>query len=271
MPARPPTVADSVGPVRRDTRRNVAIAFAVIIVLAMLATVIAPIMAATEELGDEFIPPVDNARYVSLFDDGPLPGTEPRPEAPSITGDAEADARLRAMAEARGYVLRPTPSVDLATVDGWPVQEPVVAAWEALQAAAAADGVSLVLKSGYRPVDSQRVTFLGHLELSPATILSGTADAHIDYVLSFSAPPGYSKHHTGYAVDVAQGDERFAQFHTTATFAWMSADDYANVRRHGFMPSYPPGVEAQGPNAESWEYVWVGDVAAAVPEIGFAG
>jgi D-alanyl-D-alanine carboxypeptidase len=250
-----------------------AAAFAVIIVLAMLAAVIAPLIAATDELtdGDSAIEPVDNARYVSLFDDGPLAGTEAQTAAPPITGDPAADERIRTMAVERGYVLRQLPSVELTSIAGWPLHAAVADAWLAMSAAAAADGVSVILASGFRPVDSQRVTFLGHLDLTAAAIVSGTADAHIDYVLSFSAPPGYSKHHTGYAVDISEGTERFAQFESTAAFEWLSADDYTNARRFGFVPSYPPGVAEQGPNPEAWEYVWVGADAVDVPEIGFTG
>lgn len=259
---------------RRDRRRAMAAVFAVIIVLAMLAAVIAPLIAATEELtdGDAAIESVDNARYVSLFDDGPPAGTEvPTGPPPPITGDPAADERIRTMAVARGYVLRPLPSVELTSIAGRPLHAEVAGAWLEMSAAAAADGISLILASGFRPVDSQRVTFLGHLDLTPAAIVAGTADAHIDYVLSYSAPPGYSKHHTGYAVDISEGTERFAQFESTAAFAWLSADDYTNARRFGFVPSYPPGVAQQGPNPEAWEYVWVGDEAAVPPEIGFTG
>lgn len=258
---------------RRDRRRAMAIVFAVIIVVAMLAAVIAPLIAATEErtAGDAVSGPVDNARYVSIFDDGPLPGTEAQTAAPPITGDPAADERIRTIAVARGYVLRPLPSVELTSIAGLSLHAAVADAWLAMSATAAADGVSLILASGFRPVDSQRVTFLDHLDLTPAAIVSGTADAHIDYVLSFSAPPGYSKHHTGYAVDISEGSERFAQFESTDAFVWLSADEYANARRFGFVPSYPPGVAEQGPSPEAWEYVWVGAQAVDLPLIGITG
>ena len=71
------------------------------------------------------------------------------------------------------------------------------------------------------------------------------------------APPGHSKHHTGYAIDVAaaQGDLTFGR---TQTYAWMAANNFANAKAHGWIPSYPEGSKPAGPNPEPWEFVWVG-------------
>src|SRR5690606_25521512 len=34
--------------------------------------------------------------------------------------------------------------------------------------------------------------------------------------------------------------------------------NYANAKRFGFIPSYPPDGGKQGPEPEPWEFVWVG-------------
>ena len=36
------------------------------------------------------------------------------------------------------------------------------------------------------------------------------------------------------------------------------ADNFYNAKRFGFIPSYPDDLNAQGPNPEPWEFVWVG-------------
>ena len=51
---------------------------------------------------------------VSAFDDARLTGLQPLVgPPPAITGDAELDARIRQLAEARGYVRRAEPSISL--------------------------------------------------------------------------------------------------------------------------------------------------------------
>ena len=97
---------------------------------------------------------------------------------------------------------------------------------------------------------------------NPQEILDGVHDALLDNVLSRSAVPGFSKHHSGYAVDFGCGDNRLVfSFATTPCYQWLSADNFRNARRHGFIPSYPEGDLKQGPNPEPWEYVWIGELA----------
>ncbi len=38
----------------------------------------------------------------------------------------------------------------------------------------------------------------------------------------------------------------------------MAADNYRVAKQFGFIPSYPSGAGAQGPEPEPWEYVYVG-------------
>lgn len=192
------------------------------------------------------IPTVDPSRtgaeYVALFDEADLIGLVDPGDPVPITAEPDVDARIRAMAEARGYRLRPVADTDDLQLD-------VQLAWEAFQTAALDAGHDLVLVSGFRSRERQREYFLGALA-------NDLSEASIERALVFTAPPGYSKHQTGYAIDLGVRDTD--QFHTTEAFGWITADEYAVARRFGFIPSYPPDGGVQGPDPEAWEFVWVG-------------
>jgi LAS superfamily LD-carboxypeptidase LdcB len=201
------------------------------------------------------------AQFVALFYQVNHPNVTPITSPPPITGDEAADQRIRVIAEGRGYRLQADVAGPLSSVDGRPVQPLAADAWRALAAAAAADGIRIAVTSGYRSIDLQRDIFLGQLgNFTDEEIAAGDADDAIDAVLRTVSIPGYSKHHTGYAVDVwdVNAGLPFYQFGQTAAYRWMSADNFANAKRFGFVPSYPHGVEQQGPNPEEWEFVWVG-------------
>lgn len=204
------------------------------------------------------------AQFVDLFYEVDLPDLTPVTEPPPITGDDAADQRIVSIAEQRGYRLQADAAAAMATVDGEQVQQPAADAWRDLTAAAAADGISMEVISGYRSIDNQRAIFLSRLDdrgpFTDAEIADGQADDAIDSVLDYSSIPGYSKHHTGYALDVRDVDSglHFTRFGETAAYEWMSADNFANAKRFGFVPSYPHGVDQLGPLPEEWEFVWVG-------------
>lgn len=117
------------------------------------------------------------------------------------------------------------------------------AAWQALRAAAAADGVELLLVSAFRSVEFQ------------AALIRAKRDRGqpLEQILRVNAPPGYSEHHSGRAVDIgmrgiAALDEHFE---STPAFAWLSAE----ASRFGFVLSYPRG-NAQGYGYEPWHWCW---------------
>lgn len=217
---------------------------------------------------DVTFPEYTGQEFADLFDGLTPPDTEPLPEPPPITGDRDADARIRAIAEGRGYVLRPRIVAGLEAVGAEAVHRDVADAWRSLVRAAATAGHDLVLVSGFRSIHDQQHIFVDELEAEgierigrPYTaeeIEGGDADAAIDDVLRFHSIPGYSKHHTGHAIDLTTAGDDLIDFADTAAFAWISADNYRNAKLHGFVPSYPPGAGRQGPQPERWEYVWVG-------------
>jgi D-alanyl-D-alanine carboxypeptidase len=220
---------------------------AVLVVAGMLAS-----PAAAQDAPNALAPDT----YLAMFDHADLRGIVRPDDAVydvlvEITGDPVVDQRIRAAAEARGYTRRPVAAADLVAVDGRRLQAAAAEAWTAMKAAAQADGVALVMTSAYRDLDDQRALFRQRLD-------GRTSDAGIDQALRTSAPPGYSKHHGGYAIDVGQAGGSEVGFAGTAAYRWLSEFDFARAKRFGFVPSYPVGGEDMGPDPESWEFVWVG-------------
>ena len=114
-------------------------------------------------------------------------------------------------------------------------------AWQAMQRAAAVDGVGLVLESAYRSVARQ-------VEILQAKLAAGQQLAE---VLRLVAPPGCSEHHTGCAVDIGTPGSAALEeeFETTTAFAWLQS----NASRHGYRMSFPRG-NAQGYGHEPWHW-----------------
>lgn len=99
--------------------------------------------------------------------------------------------------------------------------------WKNLKNAARADGVSLILVSGYRGLEYQS-TLIEKKVLNGQDILE---------ILKVLAPPGYSEHHTGKAVDLTTENcppcvERFEK---TEAFSWLQN----NAGKYDFSLSYP--------------------------------
>ncbi len=193
----------------------------------------------------------------------------PPDQAPAVTGRQAADERIARLARARGYRLRAlADSALLADAAGGRLLElQALEAWRGLQAEAAARGQRLELVSGFRTVERQRAIFLGALAerglgrgYTAAEIAQGDADEALDGVLAESAPPGFSRHHTGRALDLNDPStgRPFTEFGGSRAYRWLAADNFLAAKRFGFIPSYPPGADAQGPDPEPWEFVWVG-------------
>lgn len=190
--------------------------------------------------------------FNELFTTAALPNLSPVSGSPTITDLAEMDEQIRTEATDRGYQRRPLPAnaalmrlID----DGLALQRPAAAAWLALQRDAAEHGFDLVLNSAYRGHRYQREVFLRPVK-APYE-LDDLAER-----LRMSAPPGYSKHHTGYAIDIGQiGHPHFG---ASPAYEWISADNFANAKKHGWIPSYPPDGGRQGPAPEPWEFTYVG-------------
>lgn len=197
-----------------------------------------------------------------LFYDNLLqPDLDPIGVPPTISGNDIADARIRQIAEQRGYLLRANPSNELPSVQGYRLHESAHQPWLDLQAAASAAGHGISIVSAYRTVEDQRQLFLGRLNAEGVNIddvAAGNADEQINTVLITSSIPGYSKHHTGYTFDLLCDGFGFTNFENSTCNDWMIANNYEQAKRFGFIPSYPVDADLQGPDPEAWEYVYVG-------------
>jgi D-alanyl-D-alanine carboxypeptidase len=102
-------------------------------------------------------------------------------------------------------------------------------AWHRLKAAALVDGINLFIVSAFRSIDRQAEIVRRKLETGAA----------VEDVLAVCAPPGFSEHHTGRAIDVSSPGCRALEmeFEQTAAFAWLSA----RAAEFGYYLSYPVG------------------------------
>lgn len=122
------------------------------------------------------------------------------------------------------------------------LHQEAVAALKQMMEAAQLDGVSLFLVSGFRDLSTQ------------ATLFQNRATEHGSAELAAKsvAPPGYSEHHTGYAVDLADGLGNFLEFEHTPAFRWMAA----HAHEYGFELSFPVNND-QGVDYEPWHWRFV--------------
>ena len=125
------------------------------------------------------------------------------------------------------------------------------AAAEAMFAAAARDGVGIVLASGYRSYSTQVTTYNGYVAAR------GQADAD-----TASARPGHSEHQTGWAFDIGDGGGACSFepcFAEQPAAAWAKA----NGHRFGFVVRYPWMLHPiTGYFYEPWHLRYVGVEAA---------
>ena len=101
--------------------------------------------------------------------------------------------------------------------------------WAAMVRAAAGDGVQLLIVSGFRSIDYQARLIRKKIN----------AGQRVSEILTVSAAPGHSEHHTGRAVDIATPGSRplTEEFEESAAFGWLTA----NGARFGFSMTYPRG------------------------------
>lgn len=116
-------------------------------------------------------------------------------------------------------------------------------AWAAMQRAAKAEGVALLLISAFRSQAFQAGLIRNKLQKG----------IDLETILAVNAPPGGSEHHTGSAVDVGEmGCPALEEeFEHTAAFAWLQL----NAARFKFYLSYPRG-NAEGYLYEPWHWCW---------------
>ncbi|OPH33792.1 M15 family metallopeptidase [Moraxella atlantae] len=120
------------------------------------------------------------------------------------------------------------------------------AALRQLQAAARKDGVNLPVGSAFRSVAYQQ----GIVNRKRA---AGQSDAQIFKV---SSAPGYSEHHTGYALDFEPINHSFGN---TKAYAWLRQ----NAARYGWEQSFTPeAVRNTRVAVEEWHWKYKGSPTA---------
>lgn len=204
--------------------------------------------------------------FKDLYTSIAYPNIESLVDPPEITGNVLADKRIRELADTRGYKLTAVPQGSIIKIDeprlaGDDLLQPLAAqSWQALKEAARKDGIPLSLNAAYRSIDYQRDLFLQRLYANGTNALQiaqGAGDSAINNTLGLTAVPGYSRHHTGYTIDLWCEDGNYT-FANSSCFTWISKDNYKVAKENGWIPSYPEGTDQQGPEPEPWEYVWVG-------------
>ena len=116
-------------------------------------------------------------------------------------------------------------------------------------ASARANGVRLQPLSGFRTEEEQSYLFF---QVKEARKQGSVERATV------SAPPGYSEHHTGYAIDIGDATQPSANvnesFAETAAFEWLEN----NASAYSFELSFEGGTDAEV-SYEPWHWRFVGD------------
>lgn len=168
------------------------------------------------------------------------------------TDPQKPDDNALVIGESKHYAYQEAPASELQpiTADGrFMLRKAAAKEYKAMIAAARADGISIVPISAFRSVSEQEHIFFD-VKQERGQAASKRAEV--------SAPPGYSEHHTGYAVDVGDGNVPATNlnfsFENTAAFKWLQA----NSVRFNFEMSFPRN-NSQGVSYEPWHWRYVGD------------
>ena len=150
------------------------------------------------------------------------------------------------------YPYAEAPEAELEAINndgGIRLRKPATAAYQSMVSEAQAADISLVPLSAFRSIKEQEGVFFDVKQER-----SQTASERADV----SAPPGHSEHHTGYAIDIGDGNVPVTNlspdFENTDAFKWLQA----NATRFNFEMSFPKNNK-QGVTYEPWHWRYVGD------------
>lgn len=114
-------------------------------------------------------------------------------------------------------------------------------AFEKMALAASKDSIKLIVKSGFRSVGYQKKLIKKRIEKGES----------FEYIITYVAPPGYSEHHTGLAVDLTTPDEKYSN---SKAYLWLKK----NASKFGFIESYPKGNNTLK-TWEPWHWYYTGN------------
>jgi D-alanyl-D-alanine carboxypeptidase len=179
------------------------------------------------------------------------PGLTASPKAsvspsPSAASSPTADELLGHLS----YREAPVDELDTVSEDGTiRLRQSAADAYRRMAADAAAAGIVLLPLSGFRSITDQNDLFFRVKEERNQAVSNRAA---------VSAPPGHSEHHTGYAIDIGDGDRidthLSESFESTPAYQWLAA----NAARYSFELSFPRN-NPQGVSYEPWHWRYVGD------------
>ncbi|MEM9452347.1 MAG: M15 family metallopeptidase [Cyanobacteria bacterium P01_E01_bin.6] len=176
--------------------------------------------------------------------------------ARAVLEDAFANTNIPAFSQRRSllghrqYEEAPPESLVSIVADGRiKLRDSAARSFSDMVAAARADDVIITPVSGFRSIEQQQYLFFG---------IKRESGQRAGERATVSAPPGYSEHHTGYAIDVIDGRqpefELEEQFETTEAFAWLEE----NASFYSFELSFVR-EESATVNYEPWHWRFVGD------------
>ncbi len=133
---------------------------------------------------------------------------------------------------------------NLATCEEKQVHKDCAKAFEKMKNDAQKEHIHLEIISGFRSIEYQKTIFPCKFKTFPPT------EEEFIARLKYSAPAGFSEHHTGLAIDINSLEEDFAD---TKEYEWLlkHANDY------GFEMSFPKNNK-QGLGFEPWHWRYVG-------------
>ena len=230
----------------------------------------APAQVAPSSSSPSAVPSATSASPVAAAaSESPTAAVEPAAQAPVAPSPAAALPRQFSLTDPASPWLvvnkyRPLSPADYVPADLVQPNVPVTvsgeaamlnsttaAAAEAMFAAAAQDGVSITLASGYRSYGTQVTTYNGYVAAR------GQADAD-----TASARPGYSEHQTGWSFDIGDGGGACGFqpcFADQPAAVWVKA----NGHRFGFIVRYPWMFHPiTGYYYEPWHVRYIGVEAA---------
>lgn len=143
------------------------------------------------------------------------------------------------------------------------MQKDAATSLDALLAAADEAGYTITVTSAYRSREYQAKIYGIRRE---KYIAAGyDADAAAAMTERYIAPPGYSEHHTGLAVDMHSMASAETSFADTDEYKWL----IAHAAEYGFILRYPRGKEdITGYAFEPWHFRYVGACASKIMENG---
>ena len=189
----------------------------------------------TRPIIDDWISYVESGEFLK-----PKTSSSPRSEAQTLGGLVSNGKELYGH---KGYDV----ATDLVTVevesDGWEwkLAKPAADSFKKMKNDAAYEGINLDIGSAFRDYSLQE-------QLWNDSVNRKGSEAE---AARTQAPPGYSQHHTGLAIDFSPITN---DFQNTPQYQWLKN----NARRYGFELSFPEG-NAQGVDFEPWQWVYTGN------------